>query len=325
MDLDPKQTQRAFTGPQVCGVMPEVEREIGYLAVTGDPSLELTPVADKLKGLTPVDEEEIPLKFRQLPPSVASQIGRQTVPILFAFRYLQHPYELALNSVRHEEAEVVTAVVESCKLDTTLTREGSRITALIAQVRSRYQPFFEIRLPKKAQLWHALVNGVRVRPLTEQTAEGEVTKVPIAQVQGVRGPVRVELQVGGGRQPRSWAASGRSPGRAVPAGHAHPAARLGAAAPARIPRGQLLRHAPAAAGRELLRARRCGASSRPPSRRPPPACAPAAGATAAGGHAAGEQHLAVMAGPGAAARWPSPCRPSSPASRNCPSTSSSRA
>jgi hypothetical protein len=194
MDLDPKQDLRAFTGPQVYGVMPEVEREIGYLAVTGDPSLELTPVADKLKGLTPVDEEEIPIKFRQLPPSVASQIGRQTVPILFAFRYLQHPYELALDSVRHEEAEVVTAVVESCKLDTTLTREGNRITAMVAMVRSRYQPFFAIRLPKDAQLWHALVNGVRVRPLTEQTSEGEVTKVPIAQVQGVRGPVRVELQ-----------------------------------------------------------------------------------------------------------------------------------
>ncbi len=206
MDLDPKQTRRAFTGPQVNGVMPEVEREIGYLAVTGDPSLELTPIADELKGLTPVDEEEIPLKFRQLPPSVASQIGRQTVPILFAFRYLQHPYELALDSVRHEEAEVVTAVVESCKLDTTLTREGNRITAMIAQVRSRYQPFFEIRLPKDAKLWQALVNGVPVRPLTEQAAEGEVTKVPIAQVQGVRGPVRVELQweeVGSARLGRS--------------------------------------------------------------------------------------------------------------------------
>ncbi len=194
MDLDPKQTLRTFSGPQVYGVMPEVDREIGYLAVTGDPSLELTPIADKLKGLTPVDEQEIPIKFRQLPPSVASQIGRQTVPILFAFRYLQHPYELALDSVRHEEAEVVTAVVESCKLDTTLTREGNRITDLIAMVRSRYQPFFEIRLPEDAKLWMALVNGVPVRPLTEGTAENEVTKVPIAQVQGVRGPVRVELR-----------------------------------------------------------------------------------------------------------------------------------
>jgi len=194
MDLDEKQTRRSFAGPRVIDVMPEVEREVGYLAVTGDPSLELTPIAEELKGLTPVDEEEIPLKFRQLPPSVASRIGRQTVPILFAFRYLAHPYELALDSVRHEESEVVTAVVESCKLDTTLTREGNRITVLVAEVRSRYEPFFEIRLPADAQLWHALVNGTRVRPLTEQTPAGEVTKVPIAQVQGVRGPVRVELQ-----------------------------------------------------------------------------------------------------------------------------------
>ncbi|MCK4283383.1 MAG: hypothetical protein KAX44_03620, partial [Candidatus Brocadiae bacterium] len=193
-DLDPKETLRQFRGPSVMGEMKEVEREIGYLAVTGDPSLELTPVGEKLEGLTPVDEEEIPLKFRQLPPSVAAQIGRQTVPILFAFRYLVHPYNLVLSSVRHDEADVVTGVVEACKMDTTLTREGNRITTLIASVRSRYQPFFEIRLPEQAKLWHALVNGRRVRPLTESTAEGEVTKIPIAQVQGITGPVRVELQ-----------------------------------------------------------------------------------------------------------------------------------
>lgn len=194
MDLDPKEPRRQFSGPSVIGEMKEVEREIGYLAVTGDPSLELTPVEEEIEALTPVDEEEIPLKFRQLPPSVASQIGRQTVPILFAFRYLAHPYKLVLSSVRHDEADVVTVVVESCKLDTTLTREGNRVTNLIASVRSRYQPFFEIMLPEGAKLWHALVNGRRVRPLTERAAEGEVTKIPIAQVQGISGPVSVELQ-----------------------------------------------------------------------------------------------------------------------------------
>lgn len=200
MDLDPKETRRQFSGPVVMGEMPGIEREIGYLAVTGDPSLELTPVEAELQNLTPVDEEEIPLKFRELPPSVASQIGRQTVPILFAFRYLAHPYGLVLSSVRHAEADVVTAVVESCKLDTTLTREGNRITSMIASVRSRYEPFLEIELPEGAKMWHALVNGRRIRPLTEEKAATEqapkrqVTKIPIAQVQGVTGPVQVELQ-----------------------------------------------------------------------------------------------------------------------------------
>jgi len=194
IDLDPKETRRAFSGPKVIGEMEEVEREIGYLAVTGDPSLELTPDETALKGLTPVDEEEIPLKFRELPPAVVQQIGRQTVPILFAFRYLTHPYSLVLSSVRHDEADVVTAVVESCRLDTTLTREGNRITTMIADVRSRYQPFLEIKLPEKAKLWHALVNGRRVTPLTAQKKNGEITKIPIGQVQGMRGLVRVELQ-----------------------------------------------------------------------------------------------------------------------------------
>ena len=58
----------------------------------------------------------------------------------------------------------------------------------------RAHHIFEIRLPKEAKLWHARVNGRGVRPLTETTAEGEVTKIPIAQVQGVTGPVAVELQ-----------------------------------------------------------------------------------------------------------------------------------
>jgi hypothetical protein len=194
IELDPKETRREFSGPRVIGEMDEVEREIGYLAVTGDPSLELTADETSLAGLTPVDEEEIPLKFRELPPAVVQQIGRQTVPILFAFRYLTHPYSLVLSSVRHDEAAVVTAVVETCRLDTTLTREGNRITTLIAEVRSRYQPFLEIKLPPKAKLWHALVNGRRVSPLTEQKEGGETTKIPIAQVQGMRGPVKVELQ-----------------------------------------------------------------------------------------------------------------------------------
>lgn len=193
-ELDPETTRREFAGPRVAAEMPEVEREIGYLAVTADPSLELSPMRDRLQNLSPVDEEEIPVKFRRLPQSVAEQIGRETVPILFAFRYLGHPYRLALSSVRHEEAEVVTAVVESCKLDTTLTEEGGRITTFLAEVRSRYQSFLEIALPPDAQLWHALVNGRRVRPLADRTAGTRVTKIPIAQAQGVEGPVRVELQ-----------------------------------------------------------------------------------------------------------------------------------
>ncbi|NLW50314.1 MAG: hypothetical protein GXY85_05645 [Candidatus Brocadiaceae bacterium] len=191
MDLDPRARERAFAGPRI--EMDSVEREIGYLAVTGDPSLELTPVPDRMENLTPVDEEEIPLRFRELPPSVAAQIGRETVPILFAFRYLAHPYTLALDSVRHAEADVVTAVVEACNLDTTLTREGNRITSMVATVRSRYQPFLEVELPEGARLWQATVNGRSVRPLTEATATGEVTKIPIAQLQGVSGPVQVEL------------------------------------------------------------------------------------------------------------------------------------
>jgi hypothetical protein len=193
-ELDPAGERREFAGPRVIGVMPEVEREIGYLAVTGDPSLELTALADALQNLTPIDEEEIPARFRELPPSVAAQIGRETVPILFALRYLAHPYRLALSSVRHDEADVVTAVIENCKLSTAVSKEGNRITTMVAMVRSRYQPFLEVRLPESTRLWHTVVNGRRVRPLTDRDAQGEITKVPIAQVHGVEGPVRVEMQ-----------------------------------------------------------------------------------------------------------------------------------
>jgi len=194
-ELKADETRRQFIGPKVVGEMAEVEREIGYLAVTGDPSLELTPVADEIVNLTPVDEQEIPVKFRKLPASVAEQIGRETVPILFAFRYLGHPYQLVISAVKHEEADVVTAVVETCKLDTTLTKEGSRITTLVADVRSRYQSFLEIELPQDARLWSALVNGKGVRPLIDEANKAKnVTKIPIARAQGVKGPVRVELQ-----------------------------------------------------------------------------------------------------------------------------------
>ena len=196
MTLDPEQKERVFSGPRVMDEMPQVQRETGFVAVTADPSLELTPLADKIKDLSPVDEEQIPLKFRVLPESIGRQIGRATVPILFAFRYLAQPYTLALSSVRHTESEVVTAVVESCKLITTVTEEGSRLTTLLADVRSRYEHFLSLRLPEGVDIWHAAVNGRRVRPLEESSDAGKITKIPIAQVQGIERPVRVELQWG---------------------------------------------------------------------------------------------------------------------------------
>jgi len=196
LTLDPDRKERRFTGLSVVGEMPQVRRETGFVAVTADPSLELTPVAEQIESLTPVDEEQIPERFRVLPDSIAEQIGRRTVPILFAFRYLAHPYVLALDSVRHAESAVVTAVVERCKLNTTLTEEGNRLTTMIADVRSRYEHFLSLRLADAVEIWHASVNGRRVRPLEEETGAGRVTKIPISQVQGVQGPVRVEIQWG---------------------------------------------------------------------------------------------------------------------------------
>lgn len=169
--IEKKNTPLAYTGIQAL----DVERETGFVAVASRADVEVTLPEKGIENLTPIDEREIPREYMQ----------GITLPILMAFKYIEQPYVLKLESRTNDPAEVTVAVIESCKLETTVTVEGNMISDFVAYVRNSRQQYMEFVLPEKAEIWHAFVDGQPVTPFQEKRTEGKasvtVTKLPIAR------------------------------------------------------------------------------------------------------------------------------------------------
>ncbi len=169
--LDKKNAPLEYAGVQAL----DVERETGFLAVASRSDVELTLPDKGLSNLTPVDEREIPHEYKQ----------GITVPILMAFKYVDHPFSIKVEWGINDPAEVTVAVMESCKLETTVTAEGNMITDFVAYVRNSRQQYLELGLPEAVEIWHAFVGGEPVSPFQEKRAAQDrtitITKLPIAR------------------------------------------------------------------------------------------------------------------------------------------------
>ncbi len=86
-------------------------------------------------------------------------------PVLFAFRYRQQPYQIALTMTRHEYLPVLTAVAETGELVSVLTDQGHLITRAAFLVKSNKRQFLGVRLPEGAELWSSVVGGRAVKPV----------------------------------------------------------------------------------------------------------------------------------------------------------------
>ena len=89
-----------------------VERENGYFGVAARTNVELA--VNKLDRVTPIDVKELP----------SSIWGRSANPILLAFKYLNHPFNITIDVTRHEELPVLVAAVDVANYVTLYTEEG---------------------------------------------------------------------------------------------------------------------------------------------------------------------------------------------------------
>ncbi len=164
----------------------DIERKTGYLALTSRPDVELMVADQDVENLTPIDGREIPESYLQ----------GVTLPVLLAFRYVSHPYTIRIAALAHDAADVTVAVVESARLSTTITQEGNTITDMVCLLRNSRQQHLNLKLPKKAKIWHAFVAGEAVTPLKE----GEITKIFVARAQGSNAPFEVRLRYSHSRE-----------------------------------------------------------------------------------------------------------------------------
>ena len=161
--------------------LPNSIREKGFIAVEMKGSAEAK--VTEAEGLDRAS-------FSELPPQM---IGYSVKPLIFAYKYLRHPYRIVLDIMKHKELPVISTVVDSASGITLFTEDGKLVHRLTYTVRNTWKQFMEVALPKDAELWGTYVDGKSVKP-----SKNEKNKIliPLNRSQSSEGglaPFDVEL------------------------------------------------------------------------------------------------------------------------------------
>ena len=161
--------------------IPDSIREKGFIAVEMKGSAEAK--VTESEGLDRAS-------FSELPPQLLSYSVK---PLIFAYKYLRHPYRMVLDITKHKELPVISTVVDSASGITLFTEDGKLVHRLTYTVRNTWKQFMEVALPKDAELWGTYVDGKSVKPTQN---EKEKILIPLNRSQSSEGglaPFDVEL------------------------------------------------------------------------------------------------------------------------------------
>jgi hypothetical protein len=161
--------------------LPSSVREKGFIAVEMKGSAEAK--VTEAEGLDRAS-------FTELPSQLVSYSAK---PLIFAYKYLRHPYRLVLDIAKHKELPVISTVVDSASGITLFTEDGKLVHRLTYTVRNTWKQFMEVALPKDAELWGAYVDGKSVKPSKN---EKDRILIPLNRSQSSEGglaPFDVEL------------------------------------------------------------------------------------------------------------------------------------
>lgn len=176
--LLPRETMVAeFTGFQVLDAM----RESGYIA--GEVKSDAEATVREVAGGETVDFQKIPSELS----------GLSSRPLLFACRYVRHPYRVVVDITKHAREEALSAVIDLAQGATLLQAEGKLTHRLLFTVRNMWKQFLKLKLPEGARIWSVFVDGKREK--ASQDAEGRIL-IPLARSQrngGELQPFTVEL------------------------------------------------------------------------------------------------------------------------------------
>ena len=125
-------------------------RETGFIGIGLNTSAEV--VVTESEGLEEVAIQKLPRLL----------INKSAKPLIKGFKYLKHPYSLALDIKRHEKIAVPVATINSASVVTLFTEDGKVVHRLVYQIRNSAKQFLEIRLPENADVWSVFVGNLPV-------------------------------------------------------------------------------------------------------------------------------------------------------------------
>jgi len=132
------------------------ESQKGYVAVFSSGRLQVKPAVVS-EFLRPEDARSIPRRFGAAALSDA----------VLCYRSTESDYELKLNVVRHNVADVLPAQVKSVQIDSLITKDDQSLNSMLMELEPGSLRFLEVRLPEGAEIWSVFVNETAVRPLIE--------------------------------------------------------------------------------------------------------------------------------------------------------------
>jgi type II secretory pathway pseudopilin PulG len=137
---------------------PEAEHETGSVAVTTAASVNVTndPVSEPLRV---IDQTELAESDRAL----------ITRPVLKAFHYTGHDYQLKLRVTRQPEEVVLDAVADRAELTSALTDSGEMLTQASFMVKNNGKQYQRFQLPAGADFWGCYVDGQSSKAQTNQS------------------------------------------------------------------------------------------------------------------------------------------------------------
>jgi hypothetical protein len=156
-----------FEGFEVLGAM----RESGYVA--GEVKSDAEAEVQEFNNLERID-------FQKIPPELSNLSVR---PILFAFKYLRHPFDMVVRITKYEKEEALTSFIDIAKGVTLFREDGKMVHQVTFTMQNLWDQFLKLNLPEDVSIWSVYVNGKR-----EKASKGDDGKVLIPLARSERSP-----------------------------------------------------------------------------------------------------------------------------------------
>jgi len=167
-----------FEGFEVLGAM----RESGYVA--GEVKSDAEAEVQEFSNLERID-------FQKIPPQLSNLSAR---PILFAFKYLRHPFNMVVRITKYEKEEALTSFIDQAKGITLFMEDGKMVHQVTFTMQNLWDQFLRVNLPEDISIWSVYVNGKREKASRDD--DGKVL-IPLARSErspdGALTPFDIEL------------------------------------------------------------------------------------------------------------------------------------
>ncbi len=145
-----------------------VERESGYYCLGPRTNVEIKP--DLISAASQIDIKELP----------QDKIKGIDVPLVLAFKYVKHPYDIVVDIKKHEDVSVLVAISESAQITSVLTRDGQIMHHALYTIKNRQKQYLNVALPKNANIMSIFVNNKPVK--AGKTKDGTIL-IPLEKFQ----------------------------------------------------------------------------------------------------------------------------------------------